>query len=164
MARGSLAGRLWQLCNLLMATFFGLAAAVQVNDPDAGLWVVIYLVPAALTLLVGLNPSVTENAVWRSLCDLHSAGCIFGTIALACSLVAYTQGNILHEEEGRELCGLVIITIWMSLCRSSAKNPLGGIHLTAAVLVVLFPFVSWLYIYINKEIRESWPTHCKTVI
>uniref|UniRef100_A0A8B9ZH78 Transmembrane protein 220 n=2 Tax=Anas TaxID=8835 RepID=A0A8B9ZH78_ANAPL len=99
---------------------------------------------AALTLLVGLNPSVTENAVWRSLCDLHSAGCIFGTIALACSLVAYTQGNILHEEEGR--------------------NPLGGIHLTAAVLVVLFPFVSWLYIYINKEIRESWPTHCKTVI
>uniref|UniRef100_A0A493TIM3 Transmembrane protein 220 n=2 Tax=Anas platyrhynchos TaxID=8839 RepID=A0A493TIM3_ANAPP len=134
MARGSLAGRLWQLCNLFMATFFGLAAAVQV----------IYLVPAALTLLVGLNPSVTENAVWRSLCDLHSAGCIFGTIALACSLVAYTQGNILHEEEGR--------------------NPLGGIHLTAAVLVVLFPFVSWLYIYINKEIRESWPTHCKTVI
>ncbi|EOB05465.1 Transmembrane protein 220, partial [Anas platyrhynchos] len=44
------------------------------------------------------------------------------------------------------------------------RNPLGGIHLTAAVLVVLFPFVSWLYIYINKEIRESWPTHCKTVI
>lgn len=43
----------------------------------------------------------SENAVWRSLCDLHSAGCIFGTIALACSLVAYTQGNILHEEEGR---------------------------------------------------------------
>ncbi|XP_035198583.1 transmembrane protein 220 isoform X2 [Oxyura jamaicensis] len=156
MAGGSSARRLWQLCNLLMAAFFGLAAAVQVNDPDAGLWVVstgwsvaqgrrdspwgphcssglvqqagwaaraqvVYLVPAALTLLVGLNPSVTENVVWRSLCDLHSAGCIFGTIALACSLFAYTQGNILHEEEGRELFGLVIITIWMSLCRSSEK-------------------------------------------
>uniref|UniRef100_A0A8B9E416 Transmembrane protein 220 n=1 Tax=Anser cygnoides TaxID=8845 RepID=A0A8B9E416_ANSCY len=105
---------------------------------------VVYLVPAALTLLVGLSPSVTENAVWRSLCDLHSAGCIFGTIALACSLFVYTQGNILHEEEGR--------------------NPLGGIHLTAAVLVALFPFVSWLYIYVNKEMRESWPAHCKTVI
>ncbi|XP_047931960.1 transmembrane protein 220 isoform X2 [Anser cygnoides] len=154
MAGGSSARRLWQLCNLLMAAFFGLAAAVQV----------VYLVPAALTLLVGLSPSVTENAVWRSLCDLHSAGCIFGTIALACSLFVYTQGNILHEEEGRELFGLVIITIWMSLCRSSAKNPLGGIHLTAAVLVALFPFVSWLYIYVNKEMRESWPAHCKTVI
>ncbi|XP_075025859.1 transmembrane protein 220 isoform X3 [Calonectris borealis] len=121
MAGGRAAGRLWRLCNLLMAAFFGLAAAVQVNDPDAGLWTVVYLVPAALTLLVSINPSIADNGIWRSLCDLHSAGCIVGTIALACSLFAYAQGNILHEEEGRELFGLVIITIWMSLCRSSAK-------------------------------------------
>ncbi|NXJ07106.1 TM220 protein, partial [Odontophorus gujanensis] len=164
MAGGRSAGLLWRLCNLLMAAFFGLAAAVQVNDPDAGLWVVVYMVPSALTLLVVLNPLVTENFFWRSLCDLHSAGCIIGTIALAYSLFAHTQGNIFHEEEGRELFGLVIITTWMSLCRSSAKSPLGGIHLTAAILVALFPFVSWLYIYMNKEMRESWPEHCKTVI
>ncbi|XP_061867184.1 transmembrane protein 220 isoform X2 [Colius striatus] len=118
-----MARRLWRLCNLLMAAFFGLAAAVQVNDPDAELWTVVYLVPAALTLLVGINPSITDNGVWRSLCGLHSAGCIVGTIVLACSLFSYTQGNILHEEEGRELFGLVIITVWMSLCRSSAKYP-----------------------------------------
>ncbi|XP_071429416.1 transmembrane protein 220 isoform X4 [Pithys albifrons albifrons] len=116
-----MAARLWRLCNLLMASFFGLAAAVQVNDPDAALWTVVYLVPAALTLLVSINPSVTDNGVWRSLCDLHSVGCVVGIIALACSLFAYAQGNIFHEEEGRELFGLVIITIWMSLCRSSAK-------------------------------------------
>ncbi|XP_063265078.1 transmembrane protein 220 isoform X1 [Prinia subflava] len=36
----AMAARLWRLCNLLMAAFFGLAAAVQVNDPDAGLWTV----------------------------------------------------------------------------------------------------------------------------
>ncbi|XP_032304190.1 transmembrane protein 220 isoform X2 [Coturnix japonica] len=144
MAGCSTAGLLWRLCNLLMAAFFGLAAAVQVNDPDAGLWVVVYLVPAALTLLVVLNPLVTENFFWRRLCDLHSAGCTIGTISLAYSLFAYTQGNILHEEEGR--------------------NPLGGIHLTTAILVALFPFVLWLYIYMNKEMRESWPEHCKTVI
>ncbi|XP_077044339.1 transmembrane protein 220 [Agelaius phoeniceus] len=161
-----MAARLWRLCNLLMAAFFGLAAAVQVNDPDAGLWTVVYLVPAALTLLVSINPSITDNGVWRSLCDLHSAGCVVGTIALACSLFAYAQGNIFHEEEGikQELFGLVIITIWMSLCRSSAKSPLGGARLVAAVVVALFPFVSWLYIYVNKDMRESWPTHCKTVI
>nr|XP_009936312.1 PREDICTED: transmembrane protein 220 [Opisthocomus hoazin] len=125
---------------------------------------VVYLVPAALTLLVGINPSVTDNGVWRSLCDLHSAGCIVGTTVLASSLFAYAQGNILHEEEGRELFGLVIITIWMSLCRSSAKSPLGGVRLIAAVVVALFPFVSWLYIFVNKEMRASWPKHCKTVI
>ncbi|XP_044838989.1 transmembrane protein 220 isoform X2 [Mauremys mutica] len=33
-------GRSWRLCNLLMAAFFGLAAAVQINDPDAGLWII----------------------------------------------------------------------------------------------------------------------------
>ncbi|XP_067164204.1 transmembrane protein 220 [Apteryx mantelli] len=164
MAGGRCAGRLWRLCNLLMAAFFGLAAAVQVNDPDAGLWIVVYFVPAALTLLVGLNPSITDNLVWRTLCDLHSAGCIVGTILLAYSLFAYARTNILHEEEGRELSGLLIITIWMSLCRSSAKNPLGGIRLIAAVSVSFFPFVMWLYIYMNKEMRASWPTHCKTVV
>ncbi|NXI59200.1 TM220 protein, partial [Chloroceryle aenea] len=147
-------GWLWRFCNLLMAAFFGLAAAVQV----------VYLVPAALTLLVSINPSVTDNGVWRGLCELHSAVCIVGTVALSHSLFAYAQGNILHEEEGRELFGLVIITIWMSLCRSSAKNPLGGVRLIAAVSIALLPFVSWLYIYVNKEIQASWPTHCKTVI
>ncbi|NXV24197.1 TM220 protein, partial [Cepphus grylle] len=125
---------------------------------------VVYLVPSALTLLVSIKPSITDNGVWRSLCGLHSAGCIVGTIALACSLFAYTQGNILHEEEGRELFGLVIITIWMSFCRSSAKCPLGGVRLIAAIVVALFPFASWLYIYANKEMQASWPKHCKTVI
>ncbi|KFQ23100.1 Transmembrane protein 220, partial [Mesitornis unicolor] len=125
---------------------------------------VVYLVPTSLTLLVSINPSITDNGVWRSVCGLHSAGCIVGTIALTCSLFAYAQGNILHEEEGRELFGLVIITVWMSLCRSSAKSPLSGIRLIAAVVVALFPFVLWLYIYVNKEMRASWPTHCKTVI
>ncbi|NXU81910.1 TM220 protein, partial [Oreotrochilus melanogaster] len=138
--------------------------SLQVNDPDAGLWTVVYLVPAALTMLVGINSSVTGNVVWKSLCDFHRAGCIVGSIALACSLFAYAQGNILHEEEGRELFGLVIITIWMSLCRNSAKSPLSGVRLMAALFIALFPFVSWLYIYVNKEMRASWPTHCKTVI
>eukprot|EP00076_Gallus_gallus_P031901 XP_024997439.1 transmembrane protein 220 isoform X1 [Gallus gallus] len=196
-------GLLWRLCNLLMAAFFGLAAAVQVRAAGAMLsQAAAELGPTAVPrpgaapgsrtplpsvfrppsparpvrrlqglrvrfLAAGERPrrrAVGENFFWRSLCDLHSAGCIIGTISLAYSLFAYTQGNILHEEEGRELFGLVIITTWMSLCRSSAKNPLGGIHLTAAILVALFPFVSWLYIYMNKEMRESWPEHCKTVI
>uniref|UniRef100_A0A8C2YH34 Transmembrane protein 220 n=1 Tax=Coturnix japonica TaxID=93934 RepID=A0A8C2YH34_COTJA len=127
MAGCSTAGLLWRLCNLLMAAFFGLAAAVQVR--------------AAGAILLFFS---SENFFWRRLCDLHSAGCTIGTISLAYSLFAYTQGNILHEEEGR--------------------NPLGGIHLTTAILVALFPFVLWLYIYMNKEMRESWPEHCKTVI
>ncbi|XP_077780395.1 transmembrane protein 220 isoform X3 [Podarcis muralis] len=142
--------RVWRLSNLVMAVFFGLAGAVQVgdgaalgvgggrekcarsslavcgwakvNDPDPGLWIVAYSVPAALTLVVGLSPPIADNIVWRSLSDLHSAACLVGSAILGYSLFTNAQKSILHEEEGRELFGLLIVTVWMSLCRRSA-NP-----------------------------------------
>ncbi|XP_012868872.1 PREDICTED: transmembrane protein 220 isoform X1 [Dipodomys ordii] len=156
---------LWRACNALMAAFFALAAFVQVNDPDAELWVVVYMIPAVLTLLVGLNPLVTGNFIWKSISAIHMVFCMVWAVGLAYHLLLHTQQNILHEEEGRELSGLVIITAWMGLCHSSAKNPLGGrIHLVMAITIALLPLISWVYIYINKEMRASWPTHCKTVI
>ncbi|XP_070790674.1 transmembrane protein 220 [Pituophis catenifer annectens] len=158
------ASRLWRLSNLIMAVFFGLAGAVQINDPDPGLWIVVYSVPASLALVVSLNPSVTDNILWRSISDLHSAACVMGSAVLGYALVTTAQNNILHEEEGRELFGLVIVTAWMSLCRNSAKNSLGGFHLVVAIFLCLSPFVMWLYIYVNTEMRASWPSHCKTVI
>ncbi|XP_019509975.1 PREDICTED: transmembrane protein 220 [Hipposideros armiger] len=164
-AEGRWAPALWRGCNGLMAAFFALAALVQVNDPDAGLWMVVYTIPAVLTLLVGLNPLITGNFIWKSVSAIHVFFCIVWAVGLAYYLLLHTQRNILHEEEGRELSGLVIITAWMSLCHSSSKNPVGGrIQLAIAIVIALFPFASWIYIYINKEMRSSWPTHCKTVI
>ncbi|XP_033040420.1 transmembrane protein 220 isoform X1 [Trachypithecus francoisi] len=160
-----MAPALWRACNGLMAAFFALAAYVQVNDPDAELWVVVYTIPAVLTLLVGLNPQITGNVIWKSISAIHILFCMVWAVGLAYYLLHHTQQNILHEEEGRELCGLVIITAWIILCRSSSKNPVGGrIQLAIAIVITLFPFISWVYIYINKEMRSSWPTHCKTVI
>ncbi|XP_015665746.1 transmembrane protein 220 isoform X2 [Protobothrops mucrosquamatus] len=136
--------RLWRLSNLIMAVFFALAGAVQINDPDPGLWIVVYSVPACLALIVSLNPPITDNIMWRSISDLHSAACVVGSAVLGYSLVTTAQNNILHEEEGR--------------------NSLGGFHLIIAIFLCLFPFVMWLYIYVNTEMRESWPSHCKTAI
>uniref|UniRef100_A0A8C5VTM4 Transmembrane protein 220 n=1 Tax=Microcebus murinus TaxID=30608 RepID=A0A8C5VTM4_MICMU len=159
-----MARALWRGCNALMAAFFALAA-VQVNDPDAELWVVVYTIPAVLTLLVGFNPLVTGNSVWRGVSAVHTFLCVAWAVGLAYHLLLHTQQSILHEEEGRELSGLVIITAWMSLCRSSSKNPVAGrIQLAIGIVIALFPLISWVYIYINKEMRSSWPTHCKTVI
>ncbi|KAM5214795.1 transmembrane protein 220 isoform 2-T2 [Hipposideros larvatus] len=192
-AEGRWAPALWRGCNGLMAAFFALAALVQVNDPDAGLWMtssnvyrmaaaalsisspdksitsrkkqVVYTIPAVLTLLVGLNPLITGNFIWKSVSAIHVFFCIVWAVGLAYYLLLHTQRNILHEEEGRELSGLVIITAWMSLCHSSSKNPVGGrIQLAIAIVIALLPFASWIYIYINKEMLSSWPTHCKTVI
>ncbi|XP_055114308.1 transmembrane protein 220 isoform X1 [Symphalangus syndactylus] len=160
-----MAPALWRACNGLMAAFFALAAFVQVNDPDAELWVVVYTIPAVLTLLVGLNPQVTGNVIWKSISAIHILFCMVWAVGLASYLLRHTQQNILHEEEGRELSGLVIITAWIILCHSSSKNPVGGrIQLAIAIVITLFPFISWVYIYINKEMQSSWPTHCKTVI
>ncbi|XP_063148779.1 transmembrane protein 220 isoform X2 [Candoia aspera] len=137
---------------------------LKINDPDPGLWIVVYSVPASLSLVVSLNPPITDNIVWKSISDLHSAACVVGSAILGYSLVTSAQNNILHEEEGRELFGLVIVTAWMNLCRNSAKNSLRGFHLAFAIFLSLSPFLMWLYIYVNTEMRASWPSHCKTVI
>ncbi|KAL1779166.1 transmembrane protein 220 [Sigmodon hispidus] len=156
---------LWRACNMLMAAFFALAAVVQVNDPDAEFWVVVYMIPAVLALLVGFNPLVTGNFIWKSVSALHMLFCVLWAGGLAYHFLLHAQQNILHEEEGRELSGLVIIIVWMALCHSSAKNPGGGrMLLTTAVVITLLPVISWVYVYINKEMRSSWPAHCKTVI
>ncbi|KAL2765847.1 transmembrane protein 220 isoform 2, partial [Daubentonia madagascariensis] len=145
----------WRGCNWLMAAFFALAAFAQV----------VYAIPAVLTLLVGFNPLVTGNIIWKSVSAIHVFFCVVGAVSLAYYLLLHTRQNILHEEEGRELSGLVIIIAWVSLCHSSSRNPVGGrIQLAIAIVIALFPFVSWVYIYTNKEMRSSWPTHCKTVI
>ncbi|CAH2292012.1 transmembrane 220 [Pelobates cultripes] len=68
--------RLWRVCNGLIAVFFGLAAYVQKNDPDAELWIALYLIPAFLILLVSVNPYITGHVIWSTLADLHTVICI----------------------------------------------------------------------------------------
>ncbi|XP_073524554.1 transmembrane protein 220-like [Phyllobates terribilis] len=152
---------LWRLCNGCMAAFFTLAAYVQINDPDAEIWIVIYVIPAALVFLLSINPDITGHIIWRTLSALHGAGCMIGASYL---LLSGNIRNILHEEEGRELSGLVIIAGWMLLCKNSARAAVGGLRLLVAVSVSVFPFLVWIYIYVDKEIRTSWPQHCKTVL
>ncbi|XP_049632981.1 transmembrane protein 220 [Suncus etruscus] len=160
-AAGRWAPAVWRVCHGLMATFFALAAFVQLNDPDAELWMVTYAIPAVLTLLVGFNPHITGNFIWKSISAIHILFCITWSIGLLYYLLLHKKQSIIHEEEARELFGLLIITSWMIL----SKNSVGGrVQLFIAIVITLFPFVSWAYIYINKEIQDSWPTHCKTAM
>nr|XP_014337471.1 PREDICTED: LOW QUALITY PROTEIN: transmembrane protein 220 [Bos mutus] len=156
---------LWPTCAGLVGTFFALAVFVQVNDPDAELWVVVYTIPATLTLRVGLNPLVTGNFIWKSVSAIHIFLCVLWAISLAYNLLLHKKQNLLHEEEGRKLFGPVIITAWLGLCHSSSKAPGGGtVQLANATTVALLPFISYVYIYTQKEMCSPWPTHCKTVI
>lgn len=105
MTPGRGAGRgergLWRACAWLVGAFFALAVFVQVNYPDAELWVVVYTIPATLTLRVGLNPLVTGNFIWKSVSAIHIFLCVLWAISLAYNLLLHKKQNLLHEEEGR---------------------------------------------------------------
>lgn len=141
-----------------------MATYVQINDPDAGLWMVGYAIPAILTAVLGCYPHVTEVSVWRRLADLYVL--IASAFCAMLAWVLFVEGitDIFQQEEGREFSGLAITVIWLLLCRHSGRGEIGLTRLCTAVGITLFPFVAWSYYYINKELRANWPTHCKTAM
>lgn len=159
-----LLGLIWRGCNVLMSMFFALAAYVQINDPDAGLWMVGYGVPAVLCACIGLNPLVTETLAWRRVADLHVMISGAFLAMLGCSIDRERLADILHQEEGREFFGLLLTTFWLLLSRHSGRSPVGKLRVSIAVAISLFPLVAWLYFHFNEELRMSWPSHCKTAI
>lgn len=139
-----------------MSVFFALSTYVQINDPDSGLWMVGYGVPAVLCACIGLNPQVTETLPWRRVADLHvmiSGGFI---AMLGCSIDRERLAEIFHQEEGREFFGLLLTAFWLLLSRHSGRAPVGKLRVSAAVAITVFPFVAWLYFHFNEELRSRY--------
>ncbi|MEQ2278530.1 hypothetical protein XENORESO_021001 [Xenotaenia resolanae] len=91
----------WRISNVVMSVFFVLASYVQINDPDASLWMVGYGVPAVLCAFLGFRPHVTETLPWRRVADLHlmiSSAAIF---ILGWKLYTERVTQIFQQEEGR---------------------------------------------------------------
>ncbi|XP_029943474.1 transmembrane protein 220 [Salarias fasciatus] len=161
---GSWLPAVWRLCSAAMSLFFTLAACVQVNDPDAGFWMAGYAVPAVLSAFTAAHPPVTETRVWRRVADLHVTVCSAAAAALGWSLYREGATRILQHEEGREFSGLLLALLWLLLSRRSGRSPVGVLRVSAAVSIAVFPFVSWTYYHVHKELRSSWPRHCTTVL
>ncbi|KAM9393145.1 transmembrane protein 220 isoform 1-T1 [Pholidichthys leucotaenia] len=155
---------IWRICNVFMCLFFALASYVQINDPDAGLWMVAYGIPATLCAFVVLKPDVTETLPWRRVADLHVMISSAAVALLGWTLYRGRATQIFQREEGREFSGLLLTVTWLLLCRHSGSAPVGMLRVSTAVAVTVFPFVAWLYYHINKELRSNWPAHCKTAI
>ncbi|XP_008415328.1 transmembrane protein 220 isoform X2 [Poecilia reticulata] len=154
----------WRLSNVLMSVFFTLASYVQINDPDAGLWVVGYAVPAVLCVFIGFRPQVTETSPWRRVADLHLLSSSAAVFMLGWKLYAERVTQIFQQEEGREFSGLTLTAVWLLLCRRSGSAPVGKLRVSTAVAITVFPIVAWLYYHINEELRSDWPSHCKTAL
>ncbi|CDQ74385.1 unnamed protein product [Oncorhynchus mykiss] len=144
-----------------MSLFFALAS--YINDPDAVLWMVAYAIPANLCLLIAIKPHVTETLLWRRIAKLHVLISTAVVSMMGWTLYKKHITNIFQQEEGREFSGLMLILVWLLLCQHSGCS-IGALRLSVAVAITIFPFVAWLYYYINKELRTSWPPHCKTAL
>lgn len=161
----SVSQTIWRVCNLLMSVFFSLATYVQINDPDAALWMVGYAIPAVLCFLIFCQQQITESLLWRRIADLHVL--VASTFGVILAWKLYKEGitDIFQQEEGRECCGLLLTVFWLLLCRHSGRSSaIGSVRIFTAVGISVFPFVTWLYYYMNKELRKHWPEHCTTAL
>lgn len=124
--------RAFRIANVVMAVLFAISAAVQYNDPDPLQWMALYgaatlaclaalrrrpdpWVPAAIAVValvwaLSLAPSVLGVLPARDIFQLRSAA----------------------GEEGREMYGLLIVAVWMTLLALTARRPaLRGLKISA---------------------------------
>nr|XP_055051008.1 transmembrane protein 220 [Misgurnus anguillicaudatus] len=154
----------WRVCNLFMSLFFALASYVQINDPDAVLWMIAYAIPAGLCFLICCQQQITETLLWRRIADLHVLVSTVFVFLLGWNLQKEKITNIFQQEEGREFSGLLLTVFWLLVCRHSGRGAVGSLRLFTAVGITVFPFITWMYYYINTELRSDWPEHCTTAI
>ncbi|GIZ04120.1 transmembrane protein 220 [Caerostris extrusa] len=110
---------IWRGANAMMTIFF-------FNDPDPYLWVPLYGTAAALTTLVTVRPSLSENQIWRCIYWIHAAFCTAMFVYVLVQLVMVstnpqTDGSLnpLTYEEGREMAGVMITAVWLFICKQS---------------------------------------------
>ena len=91
---------------LLGAAVFSLAAALQYNDPDPLIWVLIYLVAATICVLAFADrvPAIVPLMV----SSLYFVGCAF----LATRVIGQQPW---FDEMGREMFGLLMAGLWLDL-------------------------------------------------
>lgn len=101
--------------NLVLLVAFTLSAAVQYNDPDALVWVAIYLAAAAMCLLQyrhngrrWLPPALLVIALAWIATLLPS---IVGAVSLE-EILASISMQTKAVEEAREIGGLSLVALW----------------------------------------------------
>merc|ERR1712180_378416 len=74
--------------------------------------------------------------------------------------------NILHDEEGRELCGLSLVAIWLSISMATSfgsVHPMGTFSWCVILLCAMVPLLGTLLLYVTID-PSILPHHCKGII
>jgi len=101
----------WRVVCLLLCVMMVLFIVVQYNDPDGLMWMAIYLVPTAWSLIAAVNPGLLGHGILRILLLLT----ILASLALTWYYWPKTSGWWKQEvwwevETAREGMGMMIVT------------------------------------------------------
>ncbi|XP_067282943.1 transmembrane protein 220 [Pseudorasbora parva] len=136
---------IWRLCALFMSVFFSLKTYVQINDPDADLWMKLYFQMMCHVLII-ICP---ESSLWRRTADRHVL--LASTFGLILGWKLYKEGitDIFQQEEERLYYIIMSINICLIMSFRGSK-------------LTVFLFISW--IFMNTELRKHWPERCTTAL
>lgn len=102
-----------RILSAIMTLLFIACIAVQYNDPDPLIWMLLYAVPLGLTLL---------SLGGRHLVWLAALGALAYGAAGLCWAPPYAPGY-LDNEEAREAGGLLLSGLWMTVLVARATLP-----------------------------------------
>ena len=96
----------FRIINAILSLVFIDVTAVQYNDPDLLLWVVIYGLATTACFL-----AMRSKLHW-SFPGLLGAGCLAGGFLAQPPVIG--QQSILGSEQGREMASLLLVATWMA--------------------------------------------------
>ncbi len=100
--------QLFRILGFLFAVLFVVAAALQYNDPDTFIWVVVWSMAALFSLAFALNKISFTPLLFSS---IMAFGGFFYCYPEKFEGFEIGAGDIKNVEEGREAFGLLIIAI-----------------------------------------------------
>ncbi|NQW78532.1 MAG: hypothetical protein HQ449_04380 [Chitinophagaceae bacterium] len=119
--------------NIFFSVVFILFAVVQYNDPDAYLWIPIYLYPALLCYLKFIQKPISKMAYWAGFLvfGVYAIYKMFDTNGIIDWVQFHNASNIVSTmkaekpwiEESREFFGLLIILIVLGINFLKKENP-----------------------------------------
>eukprot|EP00112_Aurelia_sp_Birch-Aquarium-sp1_P023452 Seg70.3 transcript_id=Seg70.3/GoldUCD/mRNA.D3Y31 product="Transmembrane protein 220" protein_id=Seg70.3/GoldUCD/D3Y31 len=98
----------WRILNGIMAILFAAACAMQI----------VYIVPCLISILVAGWMRIQEFLIWKIITLLHILGCFGGMIYICVKYrnkISKASTNITSIEEGWELCGLLLVIVWLTI-------------------------------------------------
>ncbi|XP_077491428.1 transmembrane protein 220-like [Amblyomma americanum] len=152
----------FRLSNAVMALFFAMASCVQINDPDALLWIVAYALPCFACVSEALRPPWWSSRQLRM--RLTGAAILLSCRLLLVSVLSWLRDvtcvgfNPVVCEPGRESGGSAISLAWLLLLRKGGEK-VGWKRATLCAVLGLLPLATWTAFLLGDGVRYLCSQH-----